>query len=281
MSHSTSSHIDRYDRQCLLSEVDQSLLSNANVLVVGAGGLGSCLLLHLAGAGVASGTGRLLVIDADTVALDNLHRQVIHRTQDTGVNKAESAWRAVKELNPDVNVEYSSAVLSISSYKTLVSQFDLIIDCTDNLPTKVLLNDISAARQVDFLTASVVRWHGQINFFPASRVNGCYRCVFGTLPSSSILKSAKTVGVMGSVVGVVSSWQATEAIKILNRRPDRELLIGKTLFMDLKTNVLRFAKMKPRNPECKSCGKDKNCIYSLNHHLWDLESVTGKPKKHF
>ncbi|KAL0222623.1 hypothetical protein RCL1_002477 [Eukaryota sp. TZLM3-RCL] len=259
----------RYDRQSLLPEVTQSLLSDSSVLVVGAGGLGSCLLLHLAGAGVASGCGKLHIIDSDTVAIDNLHRQVIHSSDNVDVNKAVSAASAVSSLNPEVSVSFSSTTLSIHNVLEVIRGYDLVIDCTDNLPTKVLLNDSCMSLGINFLTASVVRWHGQVNYFPGNGSFGCYRCIFGNLPSSSIVKSAKQVGVMGPVVGTIACWQCTEAIKILLKRPHNELLCGKMLSLDLKNNKIRTINLKPKNSECRSCGVNKDHVSELNNNLWN------------
>ncbi|KAL0237816.1 hypothetical protein GEMRC1_012290 [Eukaryota sp. GEM-RC1] len=272
----------RYDRQSLLPQFSQGRLADARVLVVGAGGLGSCLLLHLAGAGVAtSSLGSLHVMDADTVSLDNLHRQVIHRTQDVGINKAASAVRAISDLNADVNVTFSRDFLSVKSIEDLITSFNLVIDCTDNLPTKVLLNDACMAKSINFLTASAVRWHGQINYFPGSGEYGCYRCVFGDLPPSKILKSAKTVGVVGSVVGVIASWQATEALKIIMQLPDDQLLSGQMLSCDLLNNKTRFIKLKRKNPSCNSCGNNKLTVFEQNQHLWNVNEPECIPKTDF
>ncbi|MGY9056675.1 MAG: HesA/MoeB/ThiF family protein, partial [Alphaproteobacteria bacterium] len=180
----TDDQLERYSRHILLPEVGgvgQEKLLNAGVLVVGAGGLGAPMLQYLAAAGI----GRLGVIDADTVDLSNLQRQVIHRTQDVGEPKVESAARMIRDLNPELTVDAYQERITATNALDIITQYDLVADGTDNFPTRYLLNDACHFAGKPLVSAALLRFEGQLSVFKSHEGEGhpCYRCLFPEPPA--------------------------------------------------------------------------------------------------
>lgn len=244
----TDEQLLRYNRQLLLHDFDiegQERLLASRVLVVGLGGLGCPAALYLA----ASGVGTLRLADADTVELSNLQRQIAHGEQDIGQFKAESAARAIAALNPHTVVEVITDYLGEHNLAEQVAGVDLVIDATDNFPTRFALNRVCIANAIPMVSAAAVRTEGQLAVFDPVRGGPCYRCLYTPGDSDTALSCAES-GVLAPVVGTLGSLQAMEAIKLLARygEPAR----GRLLVMDLRTLDVRTLGLAPR-PDCPDC----------------------------
>ncbi|MGE5623747.1 MAG: HesA/MoeB/ThiF family protein [Methanocella sp.] len=245
----TEAELQRYSRQILLKEVGgkgQRRLAEARVLVVGAGGLGSPVLYYLAAAGV----GRLGIVDADRVDLSNLQRQILHRTKDVGRFKAESAARAVAELNPDVRVDVHRTWLSKDNVSELIDGYDVIIDGVDNFPTRYLLNDACVMAGKPLVEAGILRFDGLVTTIMPGE-GPCYRCLFPDPPPPGAIPSCQEAGVIGAVAGVTGVLQANEALKLI--LGIGEPLIGRVLFFDALSGAFRAVKVN-RRAQCPVCG---------------------------
>jgi len=210
----TEVQIQRYARHIVLAEiggVGQARLIAAKVLVIGAGGLGAPLLQYLAAAGV----GTLGVIDDDTVDLSNLQRQVIHRTADVGASKAESARRALGEINPDVRVQVHAERLTAADAERIVAGYDIVADGSDNFATRYLVNDTCFRLRKILVAAAILRFDGQISTYKAFEGEGhpCLRCLFPEAPSEEAVPSCAQAGVLGALAGTLGAMQATEVVK--------------------------------------------------------------------
>ena len=239
----------RYSRHILLEgfgKEGQQKLLQSKVLLIGAGGLGSPNALYLAAAGV----GTIGIADADTVSLSNLQRQVIHFTQDIGKPKVESAAEKIRQINPDVKVVTYDQFISQANASEIISDYDFIIDCTDSFASKYLVNDACVMAHKPFCAGGVVKYGAQVmTHVPGS---ACYRCIFPEPPAENDVETCATVGVLGSVVGIMGSIQATEAIKYLTGIG--ELLTNKLLIVDaLSMNFQSIA--FNQNKECSLCGE--------------------------
>ena len=227
----TKEQLTRYRGHLSLCEVDlagQSRLTESRVLIVGAGGLGSPVALYLAAAGV----GTIGILDPDTVSLSNLQRQIIHSTPDIGRPKAESAAEKMRAINPEVNVIPMTEALTPENAALIMNNYDLVMDCTDNLPTRLLINDSCVALGKKMVFGAVSRFSGQVfSHIPGS---ACYRCIFdpeNTDPDGDLPCAIN--GIMNTVVGVIGSLQATEAVKLLIGTGDS--LINRILTFDAVT----------------------------------------------
>jgi molybdopterin-synthase adenylyltransferase len=248
----TESQFERYARHLILDEVGeegQAKLMAARVLVVGAGGLGSPVLLYLAAAGV----GTLGVIDDDTVDLSNLQRQIVHPTARVGAAKVESARETLAAINPEVKVEAHRCRLEAGNAAALVRSYDLVADGSDNFATRYLLNDVCYAERRPLVAAALSPFDGQLSTFKAylGPPHPCYRCLFREPPPPDLVPRCETAGILGALAGVIGSLQATEVLKeVLGLG---ESLSGQLLMYD----ALRagFHKVKlPRDPDCPTCG---------------------------
>lgn len=238
----------RYSRHILLEgfgKEGQQKLSQSKVLIIGAGGLGSPNALYLAAAGV----GTIGIADADVVSLSNLQRQVIHFTEDINKPKVESAAEKMRRINPDVNVITHPCFLTEDNALEMMADYDFILDCTDSFASKYLINDACLLAEKPFCAGGVVKYGAQVmTHVPGS---ACYRCLFPEPPAENEVETCSTVGVLGSVVGIMGSIQATEAIKYLTGIG--ELLTDKLLMVDALTmtfNTMQFS----RNTDCPLCG---------------------------
>ncbi|MEW5964264.1 MAG: HesA/MoeB/ThiF family protein [Pseudomonadota bacterium] len=233
----TSQEIDRYKRHLVLKEVGgqgQQALKRARVLVVGAGGLGSPLLMYLAAAGV----GTLGVIDDDTVSLDNLQRQIVHDTPHVGVPKVESAREAIERLNPHVAVEAYQMRLDAANALDIIARYEIVADGSDNFATRYLVSDACYLARRTLVFAAVGPFDGYVTTFkphltgPDGKPYPSYRCLFPEAPPPGTVANCAEVGVLGSVVGVVGTLQATEVLKEITGTGDS--LAGRLLIYDAK-----------------------------------------------
>jgi adenylyltransferase/sulfurtransferase len=238
----------RYNRQILLHDFDvagQERLQQSRVLVVGLGGLGCPAALYLAAAGV----GKLLLADGDDVELSNLQRQIAHRGEDIGTNKARSAAAAITSLNPEVVIEIIPRALVEDTMPKLVARVDLVVDATDNYPVRFALNRACIAAGVPLVSGAAVRSEGQVAVFDPVRGGPCYRCLYASDEAATAL-SCSDSGVLAPLVGVIGSLQAMEALKLLSGFG--ETLRGKLLLLDLRTMDIRRLTLPPR-ADCPDC----------------------------
>ena len=218
---------ERYARQVVMPEIGvdgQQKLLASRVLVVGAGGLGSPVLLYLAAAGV----GTLGIADDDEVSLSNLNRQVLYTSHNLGRSKALSAVRHLRELNPDVKaIPYEERILPTNG-RELVSQYDVIVDASDNLETKALLNELCVAMRVPLIWGAVSRFEGQLGTYTPG--NACRACIFPVVPEPGTYPTPAELGVVGAAPGVIGSLQAIEVLKVLLGLG--QLLVNRILLWD-------------------------------------------------
>jgi molybdopterin/thiamine biosynthesis adenylyltransferase/rhodanese-related sulfurtransferase len=260
---------DRYSRHLLLPEVGESgqaKLLKSKVLLIGAGGLGAPAALYLAAAGV----GTLGVVDADTVDASNLQRQIIHATSRVGMPKIESAEKVIKDLNPDVRVVGYKERLDSSNVDRLFGDYDVIVDGTDNFPTRYLVNDASVFLGKPVVHGSIFRFDGQLTtFVPESaakklgiQAGPCYRCLYPEPPPPHLAPSCQEAGVLGILPGVIGVLQATEAVKLILNRGD--VLAGRLLTYD--SLKMRFRELKlRRDPNCIVCGPNPSITKYIDY----------------
>lgn len=240
--------LQRYSRQLVMPEIGregQRKLKNARVLVVGAGGLGSPVLLYLAAAGV----GTIGIADGDRVELSNLGRQIIHDTAGLGRLKAESAAARIAALNPQVSVRVYPEFLTGENVDEVIADYDFVIDGMDNFEGKFMLNDACVRRKKPFCHGGVIRFQGQVmTWIPGG--GACLRCVFGDVPGEEVPHCAE-LGVLGAAAGVIGSVQALEAIKYITGAG--ELLAGRMFIFDGMSMTARIAEFKKTSKRCKAC----------------------------
>lgn len=224
----------------------QARLAAARVLVVGCGGLGAPVISGLAAAGV----GHLTLVDDDSVEASNLNRQVLFTEADLGRRKAEVAAERVRALNAACSVAARCERLSAGGVRAAVPGHSLVVDCADGLPTKFLLNDACVREDVPLVHGAATAWSGQVLVIPGRR-GPCLRCLFeGPLPAGA-LPTCRTAGILGAVTGVVGSFQAAEAVKVLVG--NEQTLVGRLLAIDVLTPSVRAVRF-PRRPDCAACG---------------------------
>nr|WP_321239054.1 molybdopterin-synthase adenylyltransferase MoeB [uncultured Tolumonas sp.] len=253
MKELTDQELLRYHRQINLRSVDidgQTALKNARVLVVGLGGLGCAAAQYLTTAGV----GQLTLVDGDTVDVSNLQRQVLHHDARIGMNKAESARQTLAVLNPHCQFEVIPCYLDESSALSLVAAHDLVLDCSDNLDTRNLLNLTCFHQQTPLVSGAAIRFEGQVAVFRWLQDEPCYHCFsqFFSSPSSTNQgQSCVEAGVLAPIVGVVGSLQAMEALKLLMKAGTP--LSGQLLLIDGLSGQFRSMKLQ-KNSDCPICG---------------------------
>jgi molybdopterin/thiamine biosynthesis adenylyltransferase len=251
----TAEQRNRYQRHLLLPEVGEAgqlKLLDSKVLLLGAGGLGSPAALYLAAAGV----GTLGIIDMDVVDASNLQRQVLHNMDRIGERKVDSAKKTLTAMNPDVDVVTYDTRLGADNILDIIDGYDLIVDGTDNFPTRYLVNDASLLKRIPVVHGSIFRFEGQVTVFDP--YNGpCYRCFVPEPPPAELAPSCAEAGVLGVLPGIVGSIQAIEAIKVLLGLGDP--LIGRLLAYDALEETFRTFRMR-RDPACPACGEDAGPI---------------------
>ncbi|QWC18969.1 molybdopterin-synthase adenylyltransferase MoeB [Halorubrum sp. 2020YC2] len=244
--------LDRYSRHIILDDVGpegQKDLLDAEVLVLGAGGLGAPIIQYLAAAGV----GTLGVADDDEVELSNLQRQVIHGDDDVGRKKVDSAAEFVADLNPDVDVERHELRVTPDNIEELIDGYDFVVDGTDNFETRYLVNDACTLAGIPFSHGSIFRFEGQVTTFAGDDDSPCYRCLFPEAPPAGMVPNCATAGVLGVLPGTVGCLQATETVKHLMGKG--ESLDGSMLFFDALD--MEFDKVEiPKQDDCPVCGDD-------------------------
>ena len=256
----------RYSRQMILPELQgegQEKIFRAKVLLVGLGGLGSPQALYLAAAGV----GTLGLLDGDRVDLTNLQRQVVHSTEDLGSPKVVSARRRIQAINPDVKIRTHNERLTSENAMGIISEYDIIVDCTDNFPARYLMNDACVFLGKPLVHGAIYRFEGQATVFFPAREGPCYRCLFPVPPAPGMVPSCAESGVLGVLPGVVGSIQATEVTKLIlgAGRP----LIGRLLFCDLLSTQFQELEIR-KDPHCPVCGESPSI-----RELIDYEEFCG------
>lgn len=257
----------RYSRHLLIPEVGlegQRKLKAASVLIVGTGGLGSPVGLYLAAAGV----GRIGVVDYDVVDFSNLQRQVIHGGATLGQLKVESARQRMLDLNADIQVQAYNEPFTAANARRIAEGYDLIIDCSDNFPTRYLTNDLCVLTGRPNIYGSIFRFDGQASVFDA-RSGPCYRCLFPEPPPPGLVPTCAEGGVLGILPGTIGTIQATEAIKVL--LGVGESLLGRLLIYNALEMSFEFVRLR-KNPRCKICGPHPEVT-----DLIDYEEFCGVP----
>jgi adenylyltransferase/sulfurtransferase len=263
----THEEILRYSRHLLIPEVGlegQRKLKAASILLIGTGGLGSPVALYLAAAGI----GRIGLVDYDVVDSSNLQRQVIHSTASLGQLKVDSAHQRMLGLNPDIQVDTTNEPFTSANAMRIAESYDLIIDGTDNFPTRYLTNDLCVLTGKPNVYGSIYRFDGQVSVFDARR-GPCYRCLFPEPPPPGLVPSCAEGGVLGVLPGTIGALQATEALKLI--LDIGEPLIGKLLLFNALDMSFEFVRLR-KNPACKVCSPQP-----VVTELIDYEAFCGVP----
>ena len=246
----TNERLERYSRHMLLKEIGvtgQERLFDSRVLIIGAGGLGSPAAMYLAAAGV----GTIGLVDSDVVELSNLQRQILHDTGDIGKPKVLSGKAKINRLNDDVRVIPYYERIEASNVGDIISEYQFVIDATDNFAAKFLINDACVLRQKAFSHGGIIRFQGQtMTCLPGK--SPCYRCVFQSPPPADAVPGCREVGVLGALAGTIGTIQATEAVKYI--LGIGELLCGQLLTYDALNMEFRKIKL-PRRKNCPVCGE--------------------------
>ncbi|GAV85884.1 Rhodanese domain-containing protein/ThiF domain-containing protein/MoeZ_MoeB domain-containing protein [Cephalotus follicularis] len=263
--------IYRYSRHLLLPSfgvTGQSNLLKSSILVVGAGGLGSPALLYLA----ACGVGRLGIVDHDVVELNNMHRQVIHTEAYIGQPKAKSAAAACRSINSTIQISEHQEALCTSNALEILSQYDIVVDATDNAPSRYMINDCCVVLGKPLVSGAALGVEGQLTVY---NYNGgpCYRCLFPTPPPTTACQRCADSGVLGVVPGIIGCLQALEAIKIASAVG--EPLSGRMLLFDALSARIRIVKIRGRPSQCEACGE--NALSQQQFREFDYEKFTQSP----
>lgn len=265
----TADEVQRYSRHLIMPEVGlegQRALRAARVLLVGAGGLGAPLAQYLAAAGI----GTLGIVDPDRVDLSNLQRQVIHGSADLGRPKTDSAADAIRDLNPHVRVLRHPVLLSSENALEILAGYDIVVDGTDNFPTRYLVNDACVLLGTPNVYGSVYRFDGQATVF-AHRDGPCYRCLFPEPPPPGTVPSCAEAGVLGILPGIVGLIQATEVVKLVLGAG--EPLVGRLLLYDALGMSFKELRIR-RDPDCPVCGDEPTLT-----ELIDYQAFCGLPAR--
>ncbi|MBT9131067.1 MAG: putative adenylyltransferase/sulfurtransferase MoeZ [candidate division WS2 bacterium] len=242
--------IERYSRQIILPNVGgkgQEKLLNAKVLIIGAGGLGSPCALYLASAGI----GKIGIVDSDKVELNNLQRQILHSNSNVGKTKVESAKERMTGINPDVEVITYNLRLTSENILDIIRNYDIIVDGSDNFPTRYLVNDACVISRKPLSHGGIFRFDGQaITILPHQ--SACYRCLFPEPPLPGLVPSCQEAGILGAVAGIIGTIQANEALKYILEIGN--LLAGKLLVFNALDSSFRQVKV-PKDPKCQICGE--------------------------
>lgn len=267
--------IMRYSRQLLLPELSvqgQLNLSKTSVLVVGCGGLGCPLAQYLAAAGI----GRLGLLDYDEVELSNLHRQVLHGEENRGQAKALSAANAVRRLNPTVDCVPYHLQLSAKNALQLMQQYDIVADCSDNVPTRYLVNDACVLSGKPLVSASALRMEGQLTVYNYGG-GPCYRCLYPVPPPPETVTNCSDGGVLGVVPGIMGCLQALEVLKIASGRGSS---CGQQLVMfDALETRFRSIKLRPKQANCAVCGENPSVTQLVDYEAFCGSAATDKCQK--
>jgi adenylyltransferase/sulfurtransferase len=267
----SNEEVGRYSRHLIMPEVGmtgQRKLKAASVLMIGTGGLGAPLGMYLAAAGV----GRLGLVDFDVVEASNLQRQIIHGTKDVGRPKIASARDRLEDINPHVEIETHETRLTSANAMSLFRNYDVIVDGTDNFPTRYLVNDACVLAGKPNVYGSIFRFEGQASVFWAER-GPCYRCLYPEPPPPGLVPSCAEGGVLGVLPGIIGAIQATETIKIILGAPD--IMVNRLLLVDAWR--MRFRELKLRqNPDCPVCGDNPTIKELIDYE--EFCGITQQPQ---
>jgi adenylyltransferase/sulfurtransferase len=264
----SNEEIRRYSRHLILPEVGlagQKKICSTSVLCIGAGGLGSPIAMYLAAAGV----GKLGIVDFDTVDFSNLQRQIIHGTEDVGRPKGQSAKETINSINPGVEVVVHETRLSSENAIEIIQQYDIVVDGTDNFPTRYLTNDACVLLKKPNVYGSIFRFEGQASVFAPHLGGPCYRCLYPEPPPPGMVPSCAEGGVLGVLPGIIGCLQATEILKLALGKGSS--LIGRLLLFNALDMKFRELKLR-RDPQCPLCGENPTLT-----HLIDYEQFCGVP----
>uniref|UniRef100_A0A2A4K967 Ubiquitin activating enzyme 4 n=1 Tax=Heliothis virescens TaxID=7102 RepID=A0A2A4K967_HELVI len=281
--------IERYSRQILLRDIGvagQARICQARVLIVGAGGLGCPAAMYLAAAGV----GEIGIIDYDVVELTNIHRQILHFEHDENTSKAESAAATLRSINSRIKVTPYNIQLDSKNALSIAANYDVILDCTDNVPTRYLLSDLSCLTKLPLISGSALKMEGQLTIYgyrsdthapqKGTTYRGpCYRCVFPSPPSPDAVGSCSTHGVAGPVPGVIGTLQAMEAIKCILDVPPRQLLVERMLIFDAEDMTARTVRLRKRNPMCAACSDTPTVTQLVDYEAYCMAPANDKKKQ--
>lgn len=275
MAEFTEDQIERYSRHIILAEVGgrgQRKLLEAKVLIVGAGGLGSPAGLYLAAAGV----GTIGMVDSDAVELSNLQRQVLHTTATLGERKCLSAKRTMEALNPDIQVIPYDQRLTSHNILEIISDYDLVVDGSDNFPTRYLVNDACVIVGKPLSHAGILRFEGQVTTIIPGQ-GPCYRCLYPDPPPPGLVPSCQQAGILGATAGVIGGIQASEALKVI--LGIGEPLVGRLLLYNGLEMTFRTVTVR-RQPECPVCGEHPSLTELIDYEefcsLRESSAVVGE-----
>jgi molybdopterin/thiamine biosynthesis adenylyltransferase len=246
----TDEQVLRYSRHIILPEVGgkgQTKIAEAKVFIIGAGGLGCPVGYYLTAAGV----GTIAMIDNDTVEISNLQRQIAHSMNTLGMPKVESAKKTFEALNPDVNIVALRKRISKDDILDLISAYDVVVDGSDNFPTRYLVNDACVMAGKPLVSGAILRFEGQVTTIMPGE-GPCYRCLFEEPPPPGLVPSCQEAGVLGVLPGVIGGLQATEVLKLILGKGD--VLKGELLIYNALKTTFRKVKI-PKNPSCPLCGE--------------------------
>ena len=264
----------RYSRHLIMPEVGmegQLKLKQASVLLIGTGGLGAPLGMYLAAAGI----GRIGLVDFDVVDFTNLQRQIIHGTKDVGRKKLDSAAETMQDINPFVQIDRYEVALTSENALDILKDYDIVIDGTDNFPTRYLVNDACVLLGKPNVYGSIFRFEGQSTVF-AYQGGPCYRCLYPEPPPPGLVPSCAEGGVLGILPGMIGIVQATEAVKLI--LGTGELLVGRLLLYDALAMRFRELKLR-RNPECPVCGDNPTIKELIDYHEFcGVPQTTQEPE---
>ncbi|MHA1132263.1 MAG: HesA/MoeB/ThiF family protein [Candidatus Helarchaeota archaeon] len=247
----TEDELRRYSRQIVLKDVGgtgQKKLRDSSVLIVGVGGLGCPAAFYLTAAGI----GRIGLLDFDTVDLSNLQRQILHFTSDVNRAKTRSATEKLSNLNPNVVIDPLNIHLTPQNVRSIIGNYDYVIDGSDNFATKFLINDACILEEIPFTIAGILQFEGQI-LTVLPKKTACYRCIFPKIPAPGQIPNCSQAGVFGVIPGIVGSIQASEAIKYL--LGIGKLITDSLLIIDIKNLYFQLVSIQ-KTEECKACGKN-------------------------
>ncbi|CAH1964055.1 unnamed protein product [Acanthoscelides obtectus] len=248
----TTDEIIRYSRQMIMPQVQidgQARLKRGKILIIGAGGLGCPAALYLTSAGV----GEITLVDYDEVELSNLHRQILHSENDINIPKVQSASDKLKNINNNVRVIPLKVHADSNTLSRIIQddKYDVVLDCSDNVATRYLVNDVCVMNDIPLVSGSALQMEGQLTVYHHNS-GPCYRCLFPVPPPPHTVTNCGDGGVLGPIPGVIGVLQALEALKILVQLPD--VLSGRLLLFDGSTTTFRNIKLRPRNEKCEVCG---------------------------
>jgi adenylyltransferase/sulfurtransferase len=262
-----------------IGSIGQLGLLSTSVLIIGAGGLGAPAAFYLAAAGI----GRIGIVDYDIVEESNLHRQIIHTESRVGQTKVESAATSIQALNRHVDVRTYNTLLHRENAFDIVEPYDIVLDCSDNVATRYLINDVCVLSGKPLISGSALRMEGQVTVYHLGPNTPCYRCIFPVPPPAATVTNCGDGGVLGSVPGTIGTLQATEAVKIavalhklkrglLTDLPLDDVLVRRMWIMDAESMRVRIVKLRDRRPDCKVCGDRPE----ITRTLIDYEAFSGR-----